>query len=73
MTDAFIDLREMSTEQVRHIVTQSGVAWPADDSRESRLFRFQACRIVAEAYRRGVQDGQKINATVATMFDGGAR
>lgn len=71
MPDAFIDLREMSTDQVRHIVTQAGVTWPTDDSRESRLFRFQARRIVAEAYRRGVLDGQKINTAVAAMFGGG--
>lgn len=70
MPDAFIDLDEMTTDQVRHIVTQSGCAWPEDQSFESRLFRFQARRIVAEAYRRGVMDGKKINAAVAVMFGG---
>lgn len=66
---AFIDIRELDTDTAREIVVQSGCEWPADDSRESRFFRFRVRRIATEAYRRGVQDGQKINAAVATMFD----
>lgn len=69
MTDAFIDLAQMDADTVREIVQQSGVAWPAGDDSESRLFRFNARRIVAEAHRRGVADGQKINAAVARMFE----
>jgi hypothetical protein len=72
MADAFIDLREMDTDAVRDIVQQSGVIWPEGGDRDSRLFRFKVRRIVAEAYRRGVRDGQKINATVAVMFGEGA-
>lgn len=69
MAEAFIEC-EMDTEEVRRIVRQSGVDWPLDDSRESRLFRFQARRIVAEAFRQGMESGQKLNAVVATMFQG---
>lgn len=69
MAEAFIEC-EMDTQEVRRIVRQSGVDWPLDDSRESRLFRFQARRIVAEAFRRGMESGQKLNAVVATMFQG---
>lgn len=69
---AFIDMRELDADTVRDIVVQSGCEWPADDSRESRLFRFRVRRIATEAFRRGVESGQKINAAVATMFDDGA-
>ena len=69
MAEAFIKC-EMDTQEVRRIVIQSGVDWPLDDSRESRLFRFQARRIVAEAFRQGMESGQKLNAVVATMFQG---
>lgn len=69
MAEAFIEC-EMDTQEVRSIVRQSGVDWPLDDSRESRLFRFQARRIVAEAFRQGMESGQKLNAVVATMFQG---
>lgn len=69
MAEAFIEC-EMDTQEVSSIVRQSGVDWPLDDSRESRLFRFQARRIVAEAFRQGMESGQKLNAVVATMFQG---
>ena len=69
MAEAFIEC-EMDTQEVRRIVRQSGVDWPLDDSRESRLFRFQARRIVAAAFRQGMESGQKLNAVVATMFQG---
>ena len=69
MAEAFIEC-EMDTQEVRRIVRQSGVDWPLDDSRESRLFRFKARRIVAEAFRQGMESGQKLNAVVATMFQG---
>ena len=69
MAEAFIEC-EMDTKEVRRIVRQSGVDWPLDDSRESRLFRFQARRIVAEAFRQGMESGKKLNAVVATMFQG---
>lgn len=68
MPDTFITLRELDTDTVRDIVVQSGCEWPADDSRESRLFRFQIRRIATEAYRRGMAAGQKIDAAVAVMF-----
>lgn len=70
---AFIDIRELDADTVRDIVEQSGCEWPADDSRESRLFRFSVRRIATEAFRQGVCSGQKINAAVATMFDDGAQ
>ena len=69
MPDAFIEY-ELDTDTVRKIVQQSGVAWPEGEDRESRLFRFNARRIVAEAFRQGVESGQKINTAVATMLGG---
>ena len=68
MVDAFIDIRELDANTLRDISVKSGVIWPEDDDRESRLFRFRVRRIATEAYRRGVADGQKINAAVAVMF-----
>ena len=38
------------------------------DEWEQRRTEFCARRIATEAYRRGVADGQKINAAVAVMF-----
>ena len=70
MADAFIDIRELDANTLRDISVQSGVIWPEDSDRESRLFRFRVRRIATEAYRRGVADGQKINAAVAAMFEG---
>ena len=70
MADAFIDIRELDANTLRDISVQSGVIWPEDGDRESRLFRFRVSRIATEAYRRGVADGQKINAAVAVMFGG---
>lgn len=70
---AFIDIRELDYNSVREIVEQSGCDWPTDNSLESRLFRFRVRRIATEAFRRGVESGQKINAAVATMFDDGAQ
>ena len=70
MPESFIDLREPDTETLRDIAVKSGVIWPEDGDAESRLFRFRVRRIATEAYRRGVCDGQKINAAVAAMFGG---
>ena len=67
MPEAFIDVSELKTDTLRDIVVTSGVIWPDGDDRESRLFRFQARRIVAEAFRQGMESGQKLNAVVATM------
>ncbi|HEX7387845.1 MAG TPA: hypothetical protein VF285_11320 [Castellaniella sp.] len=64
----FIDIRELDYDTVRDIVEQSGASWPADDSRESRLFRFQVRRIATEAFRRGAQARQDIDAAAAKMF-----
>ncbi len=61
MADAFIDIRELDVNTLRDISVKSGVIWPEDGDRESRLFRFRVRRIATEAYRRGVADGQKIN------------
>lgn len=72
MADAFIDISELDTATLRDITTQAGVVWPEGGDQESRFFRFRIRRIATEAYRRGVRDGQRINAAVATMF-GGAR
>lgn len=66
MAEAFIEC-EMDAQEVRRIVMQSGVDWPMDESRESRLFRFKARRIVAESFRQGVESGQKLNAVVAAI------
>ena len=68
MADAFIDLRELDANTLRDISVKSGVIWPEDGDSESRLFRFRVRRIATEAYRRGVADGQKINAALAVMF-----
>ena len=38
MADAFIDLRELDANTLRDISVQSGVIWPEDGDRESRLF-----------------------------------
>jgi len=70
MADEFIDIRELDANTLRDISVQSGVIWPEDGDRESRLFRFRVRRIATEAYRRGVADGKKINAAVAAMFEG---
>lgn len=70
MTEAFIDIRELDDATLRSIVSDAGVIWPEDGSRESRFFRFRVRRIATEAYRRGMADGQKINAAVAAMFEG---
>ena len=70
MADAFIDIRELDANTLRDISVQSGVIWPEDGDSESRLFRFRVRRIATEAYRRGVADGQKINAAVAAKQSG---
>ena len=56
MADAFIDMRELDANTLRDISVQSGVIWPEDGDRESRLFRFRVRRIATEAYRRGAAD-----------------
>lgn len=66
----FIDIRELDTDTVRDIVVQSGCVWPADESRESRLFRFQVRRIATEAFRRGMQSRQDLDAAASKMFAG---
>ena len=68
MPEAFIDLRELDAETVREIVIDSGVVYPEGGMQEDRFLRHRYRRIVTEAYRRGVRDGQKINAAVAAMF-----
>lgn len=67
MAEAFIDLRELDAATLRDIAIKSGAIWPDDDDRESRLFRFHVRRIATEAYRRGIEDGQKITAAVTAM------
>lgn len=64
---AFVDLSELDTDTVRDIVVQSGCEWPADDSRESRLFRFRVRRIATEAFRRGFSSANQINAIVERL------
>ena len=71
MPESFIDLRELDTETLRDIAVKSGVIWPEDGDRESRLFRFRVRRIATEAYRRGMADSRKIDAAVAVMFGAG--
>lgn len=66
----FIDIRELDYDTVRDIVVQSGCEWPADDSRESRLFRFRVRRIATEAFRRGMQSRQDLDAAVVGLFSG---
>lgn len=66
----FIDIRELDYDTVRDIVEQSGAPWPADESRESRLFRFQVRRIATEAYRRGMQSRQDLDAAAVGLFSG---
>lgn len=64
----FIDLRELSTNDCRTIVEQSGVTWPADESHESRLFRFQVRRIINAAFVLGYQSAKKHDAAVAQIM-----
>lgn len=68
MADAFIDIRELDAKILRDISKKAGVIWPDGGDQQSRFFRFRVRRIATEAYRRGVADGQKINAAVAVMF-----
>ena len=68
MADAFIDIRELDANTLRDISEKAGVIWPDGGDQQSRFFRFRVRRIATEAYRRGVADGQKINAAVAVMF-----
>lgn len=68
MADAFIDIRELDADTLRDISEKAGVIWPEGGDQQSRFFRFRVRRIATEAYRRGVADGQKINAAVAVMF-----
>lgn len=68
MADAFIDIRELDADTLRDISEKAGVIWPDGGDQQSRFFRFRVRRIATEAYRRGVADGQKINAAVAVMF-----
>lgn len=70
MADAFIDIRELDANILRDISEKAGVIWPDGGDQQSRFFRFRVRRIATEAYRRGVADGQKINAAVAAMFEG---
>ena len=48
----FHDLRELDTNTLRDIVTQSGVIWPEGGDRESRLFRSGATHR-NRGFRRG--------------------
>ena len=68
MTEAFIDIRELDDATLRSIVSDAGVIWPEDGSRESRFFRFRVRRIATEAYRCGMASRQKIDTAVAVMF-----
>ena len=52
LSKPFIDLRELDANTLRDISVKSGVIWPEDGDRESRLFRFRVSRIATEAYRR---------------------
>jgi len=66
----FHDLRELDTNTLRDIVTQSGVIWPEGGDRESRLFRFRVRRIATEAFRLGYAARGQVDEAVATMFGG---
>lgn len=68
MTDSYKEIRgasmttficppqELPAEKVRQIVCDAGCTWPEDDSRESRVWRFNVRRIVEAAWHRGFAD-----------------
>ena len=56
MTDFICPPQELPTYKVRQIVRDAGCDWPEDDSRESRLWRFNVRRIVNAAWHRGFAD-----------------
>ena len=68
MTDTFIDLRELDIDVVRDIVQQAGVIWPDGQDSESRLFRFNARRIVNSAFARGVASRKKIDEVLVCAW-----
>lgn len=68
MTDTFIDLRELDDDLVRDIVQQAGVIWPDGQDRESRLFRFNARRIVNSAFARGVDGRKKMDEVLVVAW-----
>ncbi|MFN3689879.1 MAG: hypothetical protein ACK4UU_03010 [Fimbriimonadales bacterium] len=60
---------------MRQIVRDAGCGWPEDDSRESRLWRFNATRLINAAWNRGVADHADVQRVgedaIKTMFGDG--
>lgn len=56
MTTFICPPQELPAEKVRQIVRDAGCDWPEDDSRESRLWRFNVRRIINAAWYRGFTD-----------------
>lgn len=75
MTTFICPPQELPAEKVRQIVRDAGCDWPEDDSRESRLWRFNAHRIVNAAWHRGFADHAAVQRAgeeaLREMFGGG--
>lgn len=56
MTTFICPPQDLPVEKVRQIVRDAGCDWHEDDSRESRLWRFNVSRIVNAAWHRGFAD-----------------
>lgn len=56
MTTFICPPQELPAEKVRQIVRDAGCDWPEDDSRESRLWRFNVRMIINAAWHRGFAD-----------------
>lgn len=75
MTTFICPPQDLPVEKVRRIVRDAGCDWPEDDSRESRLWRFNVRRIVEAAWHRGFTDHAAVQRAgeeaVGKMFGGG--
>ena len=70
MTTFICPPQELPTEKVRQIVRDAGCDWPEDDSRESRLWRFNVRRIVEAAWHRGFAAEDHNTGDVIVTFRG---
>lgn len=75
MTTFICSPQELPTEKVRQIVRDAGCDWPEDDSRESRLWRFNVHRVVNAAWHQGFADHAAVQRAgeeaMRKMFGGG--
>lgn len=75
MTTFICPPHEIPVEKVRQIVRDAGCDWPEDDSRESRLWRFNVHRVVNAAWHQGFADHAAVQRAgeeaMRKMFGGG--